>query len=42
MTVIDWPSLAEQNPNYIYPDGIHLAPDGQVGYAEMIKAAIEE
>lgn len=42
VTVIDWPSLAEQNPNYIYPDGIHLAPDGQVGYAEMIKAAIEE
>lgn len=42
VTVIDWPSLAEQNPNYIYPDGIHLAPDGQIGYAEMIKEAIEE
>lgn len=42
VNVVDWPVLAEQNPDFIYPDGIHLAPDGQVGYAEMIKEAIEE
>lgn len=40
--LIDWPSEAEAHPEWLYPDGIHLNPDGMPGYAEFIRSAIED
>ena len=40
LTLLDWPSTAEQHPEWFYDDGIHLNPDGQEGYASFLKSAI--
>ena len=40
VTVLDWYSIAEQHPEYLYSDKIHLNPDGQAVYADLIMQAI--
>lgn len=40
VSLIDWPSSAEAHPEWLYPDGIHLNPDGMPGYAEVVRSAI--
>ena len=36
VTLIDWNSTASQHSDWFYNDGIHLKPDGQQGYAQLI------
>lgn len=40
IAIIDWPSLAAQHPDWLYEDGIHLNPEGEAGYAKMIRDAL--
>ena len=40
VTLIDWNTPAGQNPDWFYNDGIHLKPDGQKAYAQIIIDAI--
>ena len=40
VTVLDWYSIAEQHPEYLYSDKIHLNPEGQAVYADLIMQAI--
>jgi len=39
--VADWYSIADNNPNFIEPDGIHPNRAGQQAYAEMLQSVIE-
>lgn len=34
--VIDWAKSAQSHPEWFYDDGIHLSPDGQKAYADLI------
>ena len=39
--VLDWSSVALENPSWIRSDdGIHLTPDGTVGYARFVAASL--
>lgn len=39
--VLDWSSVAPENPSWIRSDdGIHLTPDGTVGYARFVAASL--
>ena len=41
LSVLDWNSAAAQNPGWIRTDdGIHLTPDGAVGYAKFVAEAL--
>lgn len=40
LTILEWPDVAEANPDWFYDDGIHLNPDGQKGFTEFIFNAI--
>ena len=40
VTVLDWYAIAEQHPEYLYGDKIHLNPEGQAVYADLIMQAI--
>ena len=40
VTVLDWYTIAEQHPEYLYSDKIHLNPKGQAVYADLIMQAI--
>lgn len=40
VTVVDWKLLVDPNPDWVYDDGTHLRPKGQVAYAEAIMAAL--
>ncbi|NBT25974.1 MAG: hypothetical protein EBT09_05375, partial [Actinobacteria bacterium] len=40
VTVLDWYTIAEQHPEYLYSDKIHLNPEGQAVYADLIMQAI--
>lgn len=40
LTILDWPAVAEANPDWFYDDGIHLNSDGQKGFTEYIFNAI--
>ncbi len=38
--ILDWYTVAEAHPEYLYGDKIHLNPEGQVVYADLIMQAI--
>jgi len=38
--ILDWYTIAEAHPEYLYGDKIHLNPDGQAVYADLIMQAI--
>ncbi|TSA55001.1 MAG: hypothetical protein D4R44_00470, partial [Actinobacteria bacterium] len=38
--IIDWYTIAEAHPEYLYGDKIHLNPEGQVVYADLLMQAI--
>ena len=40
VTVVDWKLLVDPNPNWVYDDGTHLRPAGQVAYTEAVMAAL--
>ncbi len=40
VTLIDWYAYSEGHPDWIYPDGEHLTPEGQPYYVNMITNAI--
>jgi hypothetical protein len=40
VTVVDWKLLVDPNPDWVYDDGTHLRPKGQVAYTEAIMAAL--
>jgi len=40
VTVLDWYTIAQQHPEYLYSDKIHLNPEGQAVYADLIMQAI--
>lgn len=40
LVLLDWPSEAQQHPEWFYDDGIHLNPDGQQGYAAFLKSCL--
>jgi peptidoglycan/LPS O-acetylase OafA/YrhL len=40
VTVVDWKLLVDPNPDWVYDDGTHLRPKGQVAYAEAIMEAL--
>jgi peptidoglycan/LPS O-acetylase OafA/YrhL len=39
-TLIDWYSVGEQHPEFLYTDGIHLTPAGANYYASLVVGAI--
>jgi len=41
VTVVDWYDASANNPQYFYPDGIHLNPTGAKYYASLIVQALE-
>jgi len=41
VTVVDWKLLVDPNPDWVYDDGTHLRPTGQVAYTEAIMAALD-
>ena len=41
VTVVDWYDESANNPQYFYPDGIHLNPTGAKYYASLIVQALE-
>ena len=38
--ILDWYTIAEAHPEYLYRDKIHLNPEGQAVYADLIMQAI--
>ena len=40
VTVVDWKLLVDPNPDWVYDDGTHLRPRGQVAYTEAIMKAL--
>lgn len=40
VTVLDWYTIAQQHPEYLYSDKIHLNLEGQAVYADLIMQAI--
>ena len=40
VTLIDWYGYSEGHPDWIYPDGEHLTPEGQPYYIDLITNAI--
>jgi peptidoglycan/LPS O-acetylase OafA/YrhL len=40
VTVVDWKLLVDPNPGWVYDDGTHLRPKGQVAYTEAVMAAL--
>ena len=40
VVILDWNSLASQNPEYLYADGYHLRPEGAEAFAKMVRKAI--
>ena len=34
--VVDWHDISASHPNWFYPDGIHLTPDGAAGYTQLV------
>ena len=40
ITVLDWDGLAQNQPDWLQPDGIHLTPEGAEGMAAMIESAL--
>jgi peptidoglycan/LPS O-acetylase OafA/YrhL len=40
VTVVDWKLLVDPNPDWVYDDGTHLRPKGQVAYTEAIMVAL--
>jgi lysophospholipase L1-like esterase len=40
--IVDWDALAGAHRDWLYPDGIHLTPDGAIGYARMVAAAARQ
>lgn len=38
--IIDWVSVAAEHPEYLYPDGIHVAPEGYEGYTDLITSTV--
>jgi peptidoglycan/LPS O-acetylase OafA/YrhL len=41
VTVVDWYDDSANNPQYFYPDGIHLNPTGAKYYASLIVQALD-
>ena len=40
VTVLDWKLLVDPNPDWVYDDGTHLRPRGQVAYTEAVMGAL--
>ncbi len=40
VTVLDWKLLVDPNPDWVYDDGTHLRPKGQIAYTEAIMKAL--
>lgn len=40
VVLLDWNSLASENPEYLYADGYHLRPEGAEAFAKMVRKAI--
>jgi hypothetical protein len=40
VTVVDWKLLVDPNPDWVYDDGTHLRPKGQIAYTEAVMAAL--
>jgi len=39
VTVADWNSVAQEHPEWLYPDGTHLRPEYAYHYADLVKQA---
>ena len=40
VSVVDWKLLVDPNPDWVYDDGTHLRPRGQIAYTEAVMAAL--
>ena len=40
VTVLDWKLLVDPHPEWVYDDGTHLRPKGQIAYTEAIMKAL--
>jgi hypothetical protein len=40
--LVDWKTYSEPNPGWFYSDSIHLRPDGQAAYAQLIAQVIHD
>ncbi|MCU0275101.1 MAG: hypothetical protein MUE34_17900, partial [Acidimicrobiales bacterium] len=40
VNILDWQTVSAGHPEWFYEDGIHLRPDGQQAYAQLITQAI--
>ena len=40
VVLLDWNTMATENPDYIYADGVHLRPEGARAFARMIERAV--
>lgn len=40
VSVLDWKLLVDPNPDWVYDDGTHLRPRGQIAYTEAVMAAL--
>lgn len=36
--LVDWHRAADRHPGWLYSDGVHLTPDGQRGYARLLRS----
>ena len=40
VSVLDWKLLVDPHPNWVYDDGTHLRPQGQIAYTEAVMKAL--
>jgi hypothetical protein len=41
LEVVDWNAEVAAHPDYVYADGIHLTPPGQIAMAALVKARVD-
>jgi lysophospholipase L1-like esterase len=40
--LVDWATASANDPQYFYPDGVHLNPEGAKYYASLLVQALNE
>jgi hypothetical protein len=38
--LVDWHTVGGEHPDWFYNDGVHLRPDGAIGYAQLIQSKL--
>jgi hypothetical protein len=38
--LVDWHTVGGEHPDWFYDDGVHLRPDGAIGYAQLIRSKL--